>query len=134
MSRCDLFLHRGVEGRILFRQDNAEAGDALMGLFVLCFDVEPNAPFDRIDIAFIICFLVHREADIYRVKRYPKRIATKSLASWQESSPRTESGLRDYWEAGVHEIVRSHCDIALAINEQSDQLQTLKQILAARTH
>ncbi len=31
MSRCDLFLHKGVEGRILFRQDNAEAGDALIG-------------------------------------------------------------------------------------------------------
>jgi hypothetical protein len=31
MSRCDLFLHKGVEGHILFRQDNAEAGDALIG-------------------------------------------------------------------------------------------------------
>ena len=31
MSRRDLFLHKGVEGRIPFRQDNAEAGDALIG-------------------------------------------------------------------------------------------------------
>jgi len=79
--------------------------------------IAPNAPIDRIDIAFIICFLVHREADIYRVKRYPKRIATKSLASWQESSPRTKLiGVNH--DCGViwkREIMRSHCDTALVI-------------------
>ena len=37
MSRCDLFLHKGVEGRILFRQDNAEAGDAFQdAIYHLC--------------------------------------------------------------------------------------------------
>jgi len=37
MSRRDLFLHKGVEGRILFRQDNAEAGDAFQdAIYHLC--------------------------------------------------------------------------------------------------
>jgi hypothetical protein len=41
--------------------------------------IAASAPIARIDIAFIICFLVHTEAGFYRVKRYPKQIATKSL-------------------------------------------------------
>jgi hypothetical protein len=41
--------------------------------------IAASAPIDRIDIAFIICFLVHKEAGVYRVKRYPKQIATKTL-------------------------------------------------------
>src|SRR5438552_18039412 len=37
MSRRDLFLHKSVEGRILFRQDNAEAGDAFQdAIYHLC--------------------------------------------------------------------------------------------------
>ena len=41
--------------------------------------IAASAPIDRIDIAFIICFLVHKEAGVDRVKRYPKQIATKTL-------------------------------------------------------
>jgi hypothetical protein len=41
--------------------------------------IADSAPIDSIDIAFIICFLVHKEAGAHRVKRYPKQIATKTL-------------------------------------------------------
>jgi hypothetical protein len=41
--------------------------------------IAASAPIDRIDIAFIICFLVHKEAGLYRVKRHPTQIATKTL-------------------------------------------------------
>jgi hypothetical protein len=40
--------------------------------------IAASAPIDRIDIAFIVCFLFHRK----RVSiewRYPKQIATKTL-------------------------------------------------------
>jgi hypothetical protein len=59
--------------------------------------IAASAPIARIDIAFIICFLVHKEAGPHRVKRYPKQIATKTLASCQESSLRISRSVESRW-------------------------------------
>ena len=50
--------------------------------------IAASAPINRIDIAFIICFLVHKEAGVDRVKRYPKANRNQDPASCRESSPR----------------------------------------------
>jgi hypothetical protein len=41
--------------------------------------IAASAPIDRIGIAFMICPLFIKEAGAYRVKLYPKQIATKTL-------------------------------------------------------
>ena len=46
-----------------------------------------SAPIDRTDIAFIICFLVHKEAGVYRVA-LSEANRNQDPASCQESYPR----------------------------------------------
>jgi hypothetical protein len=68
--------------------------------------ITASAPINRIDIAFIICFLVHKEAGVDRVKRYPKANRNQDPASCQESSPRIKliganHGCKVTVEAGI---------------------------------
>ena len=61
--------------------------EALCSVFKQPAMIAASAPTDRIDIAFIICFLVHEEARVYRVT-LSEANRNQDPASCQESYPR----------------------------------------------
>src|SRR6267378_5271895 len=74
----------------LFHGKRSPVAEALCSVFKQPAMIAASAPIDRIDIAFIMCFLVHKEAVVYRVKRYRKQIATKTLRLVTSSAGRVK--------------------------------------------
>src|SRR5437762_14385788 len=70
-----------------FHGYRSPVAEALCSVFKQPALIAASAPIDRIDIAFIVCFLFIEEAGVYRVNRYPKQIATKTLRLVRKVSP-----------------------------------------------